>query len=124
MNISIRFLVTTVLLFTTQLLAFSQLSDAGAIGGISITKDVGRNWDFKLEEELRINESFSVLDRSLTSLSVDYSILPKYLKAGVSYDFIYQKKEAIYEYRQRGSLLLNGELKSGMFDFNMRTLIQ
>lgn len=124
MRISIRLFTISACLFTIQLMAFSQRSDAGAIGSIRVSKDVGRNWDFQVEQELRFNQLLSVLDRSLTSLSVDYAIVPKLLKAGLSYDFIYQNKESEFEYRHRGSLLLNAEVKSGLFDFNVRTLIQ
>lgn len=124
MRIAVRTIVIITFLLLNQTFSFSQVSDAGAIGSISVTKDAGRNWDFKLEEELRFNQSFSVFNRSLTSVSAGYSILPKYLKAGISYDFIRQNKDLIYDFRHRGSFSLTGQLKSGMFDFHLRTLIQ
>ncbi|MBV5343973.1 hypothetical protein JZU68_10435, partial [bacterium] len=59
----------------TALLA--QLSDIGGIVSVGVTKNIGRNWESKLEQELRFNQSLGY-DRALTALQLDYKVIPQY----------------------------------------------
>lgn len=102
----------------------AQLTDAGGIGTVSVSKGLGRYWDVKAEQELRFNQSYLSFDRSLTALTVDYSLLPKILKAGVEYDLVYQKQTDIFEFRHRASLGLSTQFEVSTFDINIRTRYQ
>ncbi len=102
----------------------AQRYDAGGIGSISLSKNFGRYWDAKVEQELRFNQSFLSFDRSLTAVMVDYSLLPKLLKAGIEYNFLYQKQNEIFEYRHRASLALTTQFKLSDLDLNLRSRFQ
>ncbi len=100
---------------------FAQNSDHGGIGSLSLSTDLGRSWDAKLEQELRLNQNFRTLDRSLTSIGVDYTIIKKLLKASLDYNFIYQRQNEYYEIRHRSSVALASQLSIGSFDLELRT---
>jgi len=100
---------------------FAQTSDMGGIGSLSLSTDLGRSWDAKLEQELRVNQNFRMLDRSLTSIGVDYTIIKKLLKASLDYNFIYQRQNEFYEIRHRSSAALAAQLSISSFDLELRT---
>ncbi|HLP06268.1 MAG TPA: DUF2490 domain-containing protein, partial [Paludibacter sp.] len=79
-----------------------------------------------LEQELRLNGNLANFNRSLTSASLDYTIIKKILKAGIDYDFIYQHNPGknFYETRQRASVSLSGQTKVDPFDFTIKTRLQ
>lgn len=119
-----RILLAAFFLFTLSSHSAAQLTDAGGIGSISLSKDYGRYWDAKVEQELRFNQSYLRFDRSLTAVMIEYSILPKLLKAGVEYDFVYQKQNEVFEFRHRASLALATQFKLSAFEVNYRTRYQ
>lgn len=103
---------------------FAQTNDFGAIGSISISKDFGRFSSSKLEQEFRFDQNVTSFNRSLTSLGVNYSLLRKLLMAEADYNFIYQHKNDVYEFRHRASLGLSTELKLRTLEIGLRTRTQ
>ena len=99
----------------------AQTNDIGGLGSFSISTGVGRNWKLKIEEELRFTQQLSTYDRSKTSLSADYSIIKKELKAEFEYDFIHQRSNAIYEFRHRFSAAMMYSWDIDDFNFELRT---
>lgn len=121
MNKIIQILIVSLITFVIPFGVFAQTNDAGAIGSVSVSKDIGRFADLTLEQEFRINKNFTTFDRSLTSLGLDYTVIKKYLKAELDYDFIYQNQVDYFEIRQRASLGLNTQIELNSFDFKFRT---
>jgi len=101
--------------------SFAQTSDIGAIGSLSVSKDIGRSWGAKVEQELRINQNLGTFDRSLTSAALDYSIISKTLKAAIDYDFIYQNQIDYFEFRHRTSASLTAQKSFHSFNLELRT---
>jgi hypothetical protein len=99
----------------------AQSDDFGAIGSVSLSKKIGRYSGAKLEQELRFDNNLSSFNRSKTSLGVNYSILGKMLIAEIDYDFIYQHKNDVYEFRHRGSFGLSTEKKIRNIELEFRT---
>jgi hypothetical protein len=105
-------------------LLFAQSIDAGAIGTIGVTKDIGRFMTANASQELRFNQNLTSFDRSLTSLGLDYDLIRKLLKAEIEYDFIYKNQIDYYEVRQRASLGLSTQVKFNSLNFKFRTKAQ
>jgi len=99
----------------------AQTNDAGAIGSLSVSKDIGRNMGATVEQEFRFNQNISSFDRSLTSVGVDYSIIKKLLKAEANYDLIYQRQDTYFEFKHRASASLSAQMKYNSFGFKLRT---
>lgn len=106
--------------FTPNFL-LAQTPDIGAIGSLSLSKDFGRVWSAKMEQELRFNQHLTSYDRSLTSIAVDYSFFRKAMKASLDYDFIHQRQNEIFEFRQRTSFSLSAKYDINAFEFELRT---
>jgi len=99
----------------------AQTKDFGSIGTVTISKDFGRYWGMKLEQEFRLNQNSTTFDRSLTSIGLDYALFRKRLKAGLDYDFIQQRNNQHFEIKHRSSFFLTTGLKLYSFDFEWRT---
>ncbi len=118
------FLVYLVLMLTGQTSLLAQLSDIGGIVSVGVTKNIGRNWDSKLEQELRFNQSLGY-DRALTALQLDYKVIPQYFKVGMEYDFMNPNiKSEYYEFRHRAAFQLSGQTKWNRFELQLRTRMQ
>lgn len=109
------------LMLLSSLLSMAQTSDVGAIGKIALSSKFGRFWNGKLEQELRMNDNFTSLDRSTTSVAVDYVLIRDLLKIKVDYDLIYKKQINFYELRQRAGVSLSSSYKLNSFTFKFRT---
>ena len=99
----------------------AQTTDFGSIGSLALSKNLGRYWNVKLEQELRFNNLSTTYNRSLTSVGVGYSIIRKVLKAELEYDFIHQRQNAIYEFRHRSSLAISTHFDYDVFQFELKT---
>lgn len=75
-----------------------------------------------LQEEMRVNENFSHLQRSYTSADLEYKVLP-WLKAGVSYSFILNNKTQ-WDIRHRGTFYLSEGLRAGRWKFSLKETLQ
>lgn len=120
----IRIIIFAFLIWAYPGFLTAQTSDAGAIGTLSLSKDLGRRLGATVEQEFRFKQNVSSFDRSLTSVGVDYTIIKKLLKAEVNYDFIYQRQDTYFEFRHRGSASLSAQTKYDAFGFKLRTRAQ
>lgn len=100
---------------------YGQFNDIGAVGSVSVSKDVGKGIDVTLGQEFRINQNLTTFDRSLTSLGVDYKVYKKLLKVEANYDFIRQNQIEYFETRQRISTALSTQLKWLSIGIKIRT---
>lgn len=124
MNIRPTFFVIFIVVLATNASLLAQLSDVGGIVSVGITKDFGRKWDSKLEQELRFNQSLGY-DRALTAFELYYKIIPKYLKLGMEYNLINQNiKSEYYEFRHRAAFQLSGATKLNRLELQLRTRAQ
>lgn len=98
----------------------AQTHDVGAIASMSLSKDFGL-LDAKLEQEFRVDHNLNLFDRSLTSLGLSYTIIPKLLKAQADYDFIYRREKEYFEFRHRSSAALEASVTYNSFEFEYRT---
>jgi hypothetical protein len=112
------------LLALSPVALLAQTSDAGGIGTIGLSKDIGRLLSASVSQEVRFNQNFTSFDRSLTSLEFDYTLIRNLLKVEAGYDFIYQNQVDYYEFRHRAGLGLSGQLKMYSFNFKLRTKVQ
>jgi hypothetical protein len=119
-----KYILTAIFCIAITFYSAAQQSDIGGIGTIGLSKDFGRYWEAKIEQEVRFKQSYQSFDRLLTGIIVDFSILPKILKAGIEYDFLYQNKDVNFELKHRGSLALSTQIKIFDFDLNFRTRYQ
>lgn len=108
------------LFFTTAI--FAQLHDAGGIGCIGVSKNIGNFTKLGLEQELRFDRGLSSLQRSATSLSADFTIVRRLLKAEIDYSLHYRREnEKQYEYRHRFSAGFVVQQRYARFIFKLRT---
>lgn len=124
MRKTVRIIVFAFLVWAYPCFLTAQTSDAGAIGSLSLSKDLGRRIGATVEQEFRFNQNVSSFDRSMTTVGVDYTLIKKLLKAEVNYDFIYQRQDTYFELRHRGSASLSAQMKSNSFGFKLRTRAQ
>lgn len=99
----------------------AQTSDFGTIGSVAISKDLGRFWSAKAEQELRFNQNSTLYNRSMTTIGVDYAILKKVLKAGFDYDFMHLNRLEYFEFRHRVSTSLSAKLDMHSWGLEWRT---
>lgn len=107
-----------------SLSAVAQTSDFGTIGSVAISKDFGRFWSAKAEQELRFNQNSTLYNRSMTTIGVDYTILRKVLKAGLDYDFMHLNRLEYFEFRHRVSTSLTAKLDLHSWGLEWRTKAQ
>lgn len=122
MNIRLKLILLTLLILPAIVQA--QLNDAGFITDISLSKPIGEQFNLQLNQELRGNDRFSLLDRSLTGITFTYKPHNFFLKTALEYDLIYQNTNQGFQFRHRinGSLSANKEINR--FTFEMRTRMQ
>ncbi len=118
-NVYIYIIIFTV--FSINKLA-AQLDDAGGIGSVSISKDLGKLTELSLEQELRFDKGLTDLRRSSTSLSADFTIVKRLLKAQLDYTLQYRRAdEDQYEFRHRLSAGFVIQQRYNRFTFKLRT---
>jgi len=111
------------ILFFIPLLVFSQ-EDANLWSGISISKKY-KDFNFGLSEEIRLNENFTLINKTFTELTAEYKII-KSLRVGFGYRFNQVNK---FEY---GGFVMNHRInfdltyknKFNYFKFAFRTRYQ
>lgn len=101
-------------------LTYSQSTDYGSLSSLSLSKGLTPQMAVKLEQELRFTESMQVLDRSLSTLSMDYILFRKILKAEFYYDYLSQHQKFNYNINHRASAALITKLKIDAVDFELR----
>lgn len=107
--------------FSVSLSLVAQTSDFGTIGSVAITKNLGRSWSAKAEQEVRFNQNSTLYNRSMTTIGVDYAILKKVLKAELDYDFIHLNRQEYFEFRHRIATSLSAKLDFQSWELQWRT---
>lgn len=107
-----------------SVLSFAQTYDVGAIGSIGVSKAIGRSIAVNLDQELRFNTNLTELDRSATSASFDFALIPKFLKVEAGYDLLYQNKVSYYEFKHRAAIGLSVQKKLSLIGLKFRTKLQ
>lgn len=118
------FCIFALFLFVHQGKVFSQLNDIGGIGSITLTKEILPIVELELEQEIKLNDRFTSLERSATSIAADFTIIKRYLKAKVDYNLLYRRNDENYEFRHRASFALTGQYRYDRFTFRLRSRIQ
>ncbi len=117
------------LLLSFSLTGFAQEKkeiDFGSSLSFELQKDITRQITLTAEEEVRIitnnNHGF---ERSTTTFGADYSIIPKQLKIGFDYGFMYRyNSDYYYEVRHRPSVLLSYKQSFGDYTISWRGRFQ
>ncbi|NDV46671.1 DUF2490 domain-containing protein [Paludibacter sp. 221] len=119
------FLIASFLFLCSFFQLKAQLYDAGGIGSIALSKELGQFTELTLEQELRFDRGFSSLNRSSTSIGADFTIIRRTLKAGVAYDLHYRRNSSnMYEVRHRISASVVGQYRYERFIFKLRSRAQ
>jgi hypothetical protein len=103
----------------------AQENDFGTWLGFNISKELSKKFDLEFEEEVRIFQHFSEINRFATTIGGSYSI-NKYLKAGAGYTWIYRHdvNDSFWENRHRYYLQLTGKVELGRVAFSIREKFQ
>lgn len=105
--------------------AAQQEADLGAMFEAKVTKSLSQRWEVGLEEELRLQNNLTQYDRSVTSATVEYAILPKRLKAGALYSFLnVYNNDHLYQNRHRYALMLRARQEIGNIRLSLRVRYQ
>jgi hypothetical protein len=105
--------------------AYTQENDYGTWLGFNVSKELSRKFDLEFEEEVRIFQQFSEINRFATSIGGSYSF-NKYLKAGAGYTWIYRHdvNDSFWENRHRYYLQLTGKVDIGRLSISLREKFQ
>ena len=102
--------------------AYAQLRDAGGIGSISVSKEISKVTELSFEQELRLDQGLSMLNRSSTSIGADFTIVRRLLKAEVDYILMYRREDFdLYEFRHRFTAGFVFQQRYSRFIFKLRT---
>lgn len=104
---------------------FAQENDYGSWLSLDVSKKLSGKFDLEFEEEVRIFQKFSEINRFATSIGGSYS-LNKYLKGAAGYTWIYRHdvKDSFWENRHRYYLQLTGKVETGRVAFSIREKFQ
>jgi len=105
--------------------AKAQDTDYGSWVSFEASREIFKNFDLEFEEEIRIFEKLSEIQRFSTSLGGVYS-LNKYLKTGFGYAWLYRHdvNDNFWENRHRYYLYVTGKLDVGRIEFSLRERFQ
>jgi hypothetical protein len=101
----------------------AQIDDVGLWLGLAAQKQITRQWEASLGEQLRLNHDLTSVNQLLTDIGVAYSITKKF-KAGINYRFINSNQENYYSKRHRFYMDLSYKEKTGSVTFTLRERIQ
>ncbi len=96
----------------------------GTWAGLSIEKKI-KDWNFSVEEEIRLMDNVSSFQGSYTALGIDYKPY-KFLKLGTGYEFILFNDTDYDDIqpRHRLNFTTTGSLDLGNFSFSLRERFQ
>lgn len=105
--------------------AEAQDTDYGSWVSFEASREIFNNFDLEFEEEIRIFEKLSEIQRFSTSLGGVYS-LNKNLKAGLGYAWLYRHdvNDDFWENRHRYYLYVTGKVNVGRLKFSLRERFQ
>lgn len=93
-------------------------TDAGAALSVEIQKNLVRNFNLSLEEEVRLIDNRIGFDRSVTSVGIDYALFNNKIKVGGYYAFLYLYNND-YRYEMRHRYYLNISYKETINSFTL-----
>ena len=105
--------------------AQGQENDFGTWLGVELEKRITKQLRFEFEEEMRVFNNFSEIDRFATSLGGSWTF-NNYLRAGAGYTWIYKHRvnKELWEHRHRYQIYLRGRIKADRFTFTLRERFQ
>ena len=123
-RILLAFWVSTLTLIWFEQAA-AQDTDFGTWLSFELTKEITKKFDLEFEEEIRIAEKFSEINRLSTSIGGSYSV-NKYLKGGAGYTWIYRHdiKDQLWENRHRYYIYLTAKRELGRIKLSLREKFQ
>jgi hypothetical protein len=109
-------------------IVFSQPADNGLWTSIQVEKEFSKRWSVSLEEELRLKENYSQVDRLFTELVASYKLIPGF-KVSLGYRFSekvdfekYFANDLRFEHRWLGEIQYKYKYK--LFTFFYKTRIE
>lgn len=123
-------LFTFQLLFLISISVSAQVVDYGFWSSVGLSKKIKNGISLSLEEEYRMRENISVMDKSMTTLDLSYKLC-SFLKAGTSYTMINYNHPAssfnsseYWELRHRYNFYLQGSYKFNRLELSLRERFQ
>ena len=103
----------------------AQENDFGTWVGVELEKRITKKLRFEFEEEVRIFQNFSEIDRFATSFGGAWTFNQN-LRAGAGYTWIYKNRvnKEQWEHRHRYQIYLRGRVKADRFTFTLRERFQ
>ncbi|MFZ5429167.1 MAG: DUF2490 domain-containing protein [Bacteroidota bacterium] len=105
--------------------ANGQENDFGTWLGVELEKKITNKLRLEFEEEVRIFQNVSEIDRFATSFGGAWTF-NSYLRAGAGYTWIYKHRvnKELWEHRHRYQIYLRGRVKVDRFTFTLRERFQ
>lgn len=117
-------LISSFLFFSTSLVFGQVTNDFGVWIAGSFNKDITRDMDVSIEQELRFAENATELDKAYTTLAIDYE-LKEWLRLGLNYRFILNKGgDGTFGQRNRLMADVAVRLRRQRFTFTNRLRLQ
>ena len=101
----------------------AQIDDIGVWLGVALQKQLTRQLEGSVGEQLRLNHDVTTINQLLTDVGLAYSFSKK-LKVGVNYRFINSNQDNYYSKRHRFYMDLSYKEKFGLVTFTLRERIQ
>jgi len=103
--------------------SLAQIDDIGLRTGITLQKQITRQLEGSLTEELRLYKDVTTINQLLTEVGISYSVSKK-IKAGFTYRFINRNQENYYSKRHRFFVDLAYKEKIKSITLTLRERIQ
>jgi hypothetical protein len=124
-NKIVKLLIFFLLLSVSSFAQSRKETDVGASLSLELEKELNRFFSLSMEEEIRLLDSPTGFDRSVTSLGLDYALFGRKLKFGAYYAFIYlYNNDHLYEPRHRYYFNLSYKETINQFTLSWRGRVQ
>ena len=125
MKLIIKFASVYILFAASTFLAVAQDTDFGSWIGVEFEKSISKKLSVEFEEEVRVFQDFSEIDRFATSLGGAWTF-NKFLRAGAGYTWIYKHRvnRELWEHRHRYQIYLRGRYQINRFALTLRERFQ
>jgi hypothetical protein len=92
-------------------------NDFGVWTSVSYGKDISKKFDFSIEQEFRLQNNATQLERTFTDVGIDYKV-EKWLQFGVDYRFILDRRPS-GDYGVRNRITTDAILKKQLHRFRL-----
>lgn len=125
MKLIIGFATVFIFLSASTFLAEAQNTDFGTWVGVEFEKGISKKLSVEFEEEVRIFQDLTEIDRFATSLGGAWTF-NKYLRAGAGYTWLYKHRvnRELWEHRHRYQIYLRARYKIDRFTLTLRERFQ